>query len=209
MVFRIVSKKDRFLEKVYRDSMKALDSFFGLDWSDGVPNLIVVSSRRDIDKLFGTRTEKWVVGWLDGRNVFVLNRKNYERESCNKYSDEEYSQIIRHELVHAFFGVLSEGKQKPSWLCEGLAVYLSGQNGNFTRPERLCRFLGYYDKVDASIYKESGFAVEFLARKFGKRKLIRLIKSLKRIDSKKEFAKEFRKIYGFELAYSNFKVKGN
>jgi len=204
MVFRIIGEKDLFLEKIYRDSMKALDLFFGLDWRDGIPNLIIVSGRKDIDQLFGTQTEKWVVGWLDGRNVFILDRNNYEKESCNKYSDEEYSKMIRHELVHAFFGVLSDGKQKPSWLCEGRAVYLSGQNVMFARPEKLSSFLGYYDRVDAGTYRESGFAVELLVKAYGKQKLLRLIKSLGEINSRKALASKFKEIYGTDLNYSNF-----
>jgi len=33
---------------------------------------------------------------------------------------------------------------------------------------------------------------------------LKLIKSLKNIDSKEKFAKKFKEIYGFELNYKNF-----
>ena len=48
------------------------------------------------------------------------------------------------------------------------------------------------------------FAVEFLVKNFGKKKLLLLIKSIKDAGNKAAFAKKFRDIYGFELNYNNF-----
>jgi len=66
-------------------------------------------------------------------------------------------------------------------------------------------FIKFYKKKGKEVYYESGFAVEFLVEKYGKNKILKLVKSLKNIDSEEEFNKKFKEIYGFELKYENFK----
>lgn len=204
MVFQVKLRKDRFADRIFGKAMKELGGFFGRKLENNQPNIFIVPDRNSIDLLFGMKTERWIVGWINGTDLFVLDRKNYEKESCNKYSEKDYEALIKHELTHIFFGVLSGSRQQPLWLSEGLAVYLSGQNGQFRRPEKFVRFLRYYKNSDLHIYKESGFAVEFLVKKFGKKKLLRLIKSLKEVDSEKKFSEKFKDIYGFDLTYQNF-----
>ena len=66
--------------------------------------------------------------------------------------------------------------------------------------------INYYDKKDEGIYKESGFAVEFLMKYYGRGKFLQLVRELKYIASKEKFEILFKEIYGFELKYENFKV---
>jgi len=89
---------------------------------------------------------------------------------------------------------------------EGVAIYLSDQNKTKKKPNQLQEFLQHYSKnnKNSNVYKESGFAIEFLVKNFGKQKLLKLIKSLKEINSKEEFAKKFKENYGFDLNYKNF-----
>jgi len=65
-------------------------------------------------------------------------------------------------------------------------------------------FLEFYGEKSKYVYRESGFAVEFLVDKYGKDKLLKLIRNLG--DNKEEFEKNFEEIYGFELKYENFNV---
>jgi hypothetical protein len=206
MVFVIQSKEDKFMGGTFKKSIADFNKFFGVDLKEDNINLFLVPDRTTINLLWGVKTENWVVGWVNGTDVFFLDRKNYEKESCHKYSDEDYSLKLRHELVHAFFGILSQDTHKPLWLSEGLSIYLSGQLHSLEKPNRFRKFLGYYDKYGPGIYEESGFAVEFLIKTYGKHKLLELIKSLRKIDSKKEFGSKFKEIYGFDLNYGNFKV---
>ena len=189
--------------------MKELDDFFGLDWKRNKPKIFLVKDRESINKLMGMKTQDWIVGWVNNTAVFVLDKDTYEKESCHTYSDEEYFSLIKHELAHIFTQVYSGIFNKsiePNWLWEGVAIYLSDQNKTKKKPNQLKEFLQHYsqDNKNSSVYKESGFAVEFLVKNFGKQKLLKLIKSLKEIDSKDKFAKKFKEIYGFELDCKNF-----
>ena len=204
MIFEIKEKKDKFLEDSYRKSMKELDGFFEIGWIRNTPSVCVVPDRKTIDKLYHQKTEKWLVAWArtSSRIIYILNRKNFEKESDHKYSKEKYYALIKHELSHMFISTyLKSSSIKPYWLDEGVAIYLSGQN-KFKKPiNKFNKFLEFYHKYGKEIYNESGFFIELLVKKFGKNKLLELIKSLKEIESEKEFNKKFKQIYGFDLDY--------
>ena len=103
------------------------------------------------------------------------------------------------------------GRSKPTWLTEGLAGYLSGQLKWREAPKKFERSLMFYDwsKLDwnekkdcKGFYPESGFMVKMLVEKFGKEKLLKLLKKIKGKDlSEKEFKDKFKKNYGFDLNY--------
>lgn len=189
--------------------MEELDDFFGLNWKRNKPKIFLVKDRESINKLTGQKMQDWIVGWVNNNDVFVLDKETYEKESCHKYSEKEYFSLIKHELAHVFTQVFSGIFNKtilPDWLWEGVAIYLSDQNKTKKKPNRLQEFLQHYskDNGNSSVYEESGFAVEFLVKNFGKQKLLKLIKSPGKIDSEEKFAEKFKKIYGFELSYKNF-----
>jgi len=209
MFFTIQSHDEKSLEKIYNRLVRELNVFFDLNLEKNKPKIFLVKDRKSINKLIGEKTQDWVVGWVDNSNVFVLDKENFERESCHKYSEKGYSNLIKHELVHVltqFFSGILNMSIKPDWLWEGLAIYLSNQNRNKKKPNQLKEFIKFYSQNNKSskVYKESGFAVEFLVKNFGRQKLLNLIKSLKNINSEKAFAKKFKEIYGFRLSYKNF-----
>jgi hypothetical protein len=205
MPFKIETHKDRFLDKIYRESMTSLNKFYGINWKHHLPALIIVKDRKAIDSLRGEKTERWIVGWANGRNIFILNRNNMERESAhNEYTPEAYAALIKHELSHAFYEILSGGKNRPIWLCEGTAIFTSGQNRFKKRPDKFSKFLKFHDKGGADVYSESGFAITMLVDIYGKQKLLKLIKGTKDTRSKKEFERLFKGIYGFRPTYAEF-----
>jgi hypothetical protein len=204
MIFKLIEQKDKFVEKIYKDSMKDLSKFYGINWTYGRPNVIIPKSRKQIDQLKDTKSERWVVGWSSGQFIYVLDRKNYNKESSNKYSPLYYATTIKHELSHAFYRIKSNSKNTPRWLCEGVAIYTSGQNKLKKPITKFTNFLDFFDNLTREIYSESGFAVELLVKKFGKKKLLELISNLDTIKNGKDFSKLFIKIYGFALNYDNF-----
>jgi hypothetical protein len=203
MAFLIQSINDKKVEVDYEKSMNELDEFFELNWIVNKPRVFLVKDRQTIDKILGKKTEDWVVGFVNKADVYILDKDNYENESCHKYSDEEYSKTIKHELTHSFFQAVSGFKNKPDWLWEGIAIYLSEQYKTKSKPKKFSEFLDYYEKSGSGVYKESGFVVKLLVEKFGKQKILKLMKSLKDINSKEQFEDKFREIYGFELNYKN------
>ena len=201
IVFELKSKEDKFLEKSYRKAMKELNEFFGINWKRNLPRILILNSRKEIDTFKGYKTKEWFIGEAGGKNIFLLDRKNFEKESSHKYSNERYFQLIKHELGHLYFSILSEGKEKPYWLNEGIAIYLSGQLSQRKKPRKFNIFMKFYSILNKEIYKESGFVVELLVKRFGKGKILKLIKLLRSVKSEKDFKKQFKKIYGFNLNY--------
>jgi len=183
-----------------RSLSRVLEEFFGIKL-DVSPEIIFVKTREEIDGLKGKKTEPWVVGWADSGNVYILDKDNFERESDHKYSEKSYNALIKHELVHLFFSKLSKNRKKPYWLNEGVAIYVSGQLEFKKMPEKFGEFLDFGENVGKGIYKESGFFIELLVNKFGKEKLLELIRRLPEINSEESFKKLFKEIYGFELSY--------
>jgi hypothetical protein len=202
MIFKIQSIKDEFLEYIYNESIKDLNDFYEINWTNNLPKIFVVDDRNTIDLLKNKKTERWVRGWAEGNKIYILNKDNTEKESSHKYNPEEYSAFIKHELSHSFYNVLAEKNYRPIWLNDGVAVYISGQNKfNKRKPKEFCKFLEFYDHGDNELYYESGFFIEFLVEKFGKEKLLNLIKESKNAKTETKFSELFVKEYGFELTY--------
>jgi hypothetical protein len=201
MIFKIEEKKDKILEEMYKKAMKELNEFYELNWEYNLPNVIILESREELNNFWGEKTEDWLVAFAEKQTTFILSRENYEKESSHKYSYEEYFSILKHELGHLFFGHLSNKKDYPYWLNEGTQLFIANQLKSKKAINQFSNFINHYNKWEKSVYQESGFAVEFLVTKFGKSKLINLIKGLSQIESEEEFNRLFKKIYGFELTY--------
>jgi len=208
MVYQIQKINRPKIEKVYGKAMKELSSFFGINWKYNLPPIILVPDRKVIDSLRGEKTEGWLVGWVDKNKIYMLDKKDFEKESSHKYSEKEFSARIKHELAHCFSRIASDGVEIPTWLAEGISIFLSNQNIIWSRPKpkKFGIFIESYDAVKKGVYAEAGFAVEFLVKKYGKKKLFFLLKGLKKANTKQKFTKLFKSIYGFDLAYNNFKV---
>jgi hypothetical protein len=200
MIFELKQKKDKLIENTYEEGLKKLNSFFGLNFEKGKIEIFIVKDRNMINLLRGEKTESWLVSWVNGTSVYLLDRKNFEKESDHKYSDESYSALIIHEMSHVFYKFVPGGPN-PVWLNEGVSLYVSGQNNFKKRPEKFANFLKSYHKIERGVYSEAGFFVEFLIKRNVKNKLLDLVKSTINYKNKKEFSKIFKKIYGFELNY--------
>jgi hypothetical protein len=202
MTFILNTVKRPGLDRYYVQAKTELEEFFQLDIKRNPPNLILVPDRVSFDSLMGRKTEDWLVGLYMHGNVYLLDSENYEKESNHQYSEREYFALLKHELTHYYAGNLSHDSQTPVWLIEGIAVYLSGQNAFKQQPEKFSRFLEYFQKGGPGVYAESGFVVEFLVRKYGKIKLLELLRHAKKADTTDKFTSLFESVYGFDLNYS-------
>lgn len=205
MIYTIKDHKDKLIEKAYREGMKEFNEFFGIGWKYNLPSICVLKNRKEID-LFRYKSESWVVGFVGGNTIYVLDKKNIKKESNHKeYSDEEYAMLVKHELCHLFYGILSKRQSnKPRWLAEGVSIYLSGQMKYKKLVEKFVTFIDSYEKTNKGTYSEGGAAVKLLVEKFGKKKLLKLIFHLKEVSTEKAFFQLFKKVYGFDLSYKNF-----
>lgn len=204
MALEIKTVKDYFLDEILESSMVELNKFFEFRWIKDKPSIVKISDRKTIDALFGRKTEPWMVGWAESRKIFVLDRKNYSKESIHKYSGEEYRTLVKHELAHLYLRIIVENGFIPCWLEEGVCIYVSGQNKFREKPKSFKYFLKYFEERGKKIYNEGGFVVEILAGKYGEKKLIEFLKSLKNVKDKRGFVKKFEKFYDMGLNYPAF-----
>lgn len=204
MAFKIEASNDDFIDSILEDSIQDFNTFFKITWAFNKPNIYLVADRNMIDRILRKSTPDWWVGWSDGKNIFLLDKKNFENESRHLYSDEEYKILIRHELVHCFCNILFPFFRYPLWLREGLALYLSGQHRYKDTPKIFGIFLDCFDQYKKGLYEESGFAVECLINKYGEHKILALIEEITKACSIEQFDMVFKKIYGFKPSYSSF-----
>ncbi|KKS31539.1 hypothetical protein A2380_00645 [candidate division WWE3 bacterium RIFOXYB1_FULL_43_24] len=203
MIFKIQTFEDPILEKLYSQALEELKEFFQFRWEKNTPKLIVIEDRDTINAVYGKQTESWMVAWAeDTRNIFILSRENYEKYSSHKYSEDEFYKLIKHELSHMFYKLITF-TDKPRWLNEGISTYISGQLDNTKPIEEFKVFLNYFDKTDAELYKESGYLVKLLLDKFGKDKLSKFTKSLKGVKDPETTAKVFQEAFGLNLSYES------
>jgi len=205
MIYRINSEINKELQRFYDTALKELNEFYGINWVRNLPRLIIVNDRKDIDALFGRKTESWVIGWSENNNIYVLDKAKFSKESDHKqYSDEEYAMLIKHEMSHSFSSILARGNVKPNWLWEGIAIYTSGQNVMHAKPSEFKKFLEYFDKGGKDVYSEAGFAVQLLVEKYDKQKVLDLIKASSTFKAEDKFSQSFKESFGFEPTYGEF-----
>lgn len=208
MIFKLISEDDTWLKKAYEEAMADLGQFFGINWTENKPKVYVLPDRKSIDEFWGEKTPRWLVGF-GGKGmggVYLLDRKNFEKESDNSYSEEKYKALLKHELSHCFADILTKGYRKPVWLSEGLAIYLSGQLEQYKQPEKFQSFLDSFDKQGDKVYSESGFAIKALVDKYGKSKMLELLKKLVERPDESTFKNMFKDVCGVELDYAAFIV---
>lgn len=206
MIFELKEVNDPKLQKMFEAEKKAVERFFGFSWTELPPNLILLPNRDSIDSLYGEKTEPWVRGFFRDRNIYFLKKESYAKECSLTYSEEEFRRGIRHELAHIFTTVLSGANLRPIWLSEGIACYVARDIDYTKKPAKFSNFLEHFSRFDPQVYEESGFAVQFLVEKYGKRKLFRLLKSLSGVKTKADFRERFKEVYGFLPDYKNFEV---
>lgn len=183
--------------------MRELEEFYGFKWSFNRPKIVQVPDRNTIDQLWQKKSESWQIGWVNGQFIFVLDNEKMEKESSHKkHSKSEYYALVKHELGHAFFRIMSKGGHGPKWLWEGVAIYSSGQHKIWNKGSRITYFEKFLDNDPHNgLYQEAGWVIATLLDKFGKQKLFDLIKDLPKSEDYKKFEKHFKKVYGFLPRY--------
>jgi len=187
VIYKIQQYNDKLVEKAYKDGMRDLGKFFGINWVRDTPNICILKNRKEID-LFRYKSKNWFIGFVVENIIYVLDYYNITKESSHKkFSKEEYEMLIKHELCHLFYNIISKNKIQPIWLTEGVSIYLSGQLKYKKNVKKFSMFIESYTKNNNGTYPESGKAVELLVINFGKKKLLEMISKSNDTNNKKEF----------------------
>lgn len=194
---------DKKLGIFVKDTKKEFDVFFGFKIKD--PDLYFVASREDFDLIVGRKTENWLVAIARANSIYILDKKIFAKESNHRIGD--FWQTLKHEYSHIYYTQITKSHY-PFWLNEGLASYLSGKKLLIKNndQEKLLNVFNYFNKSDSDVYVVGQYWIEFLIKKYGKKKMIMFIKSLdvKSELSSQYFAKQFYKIYGFRFNKKSF-----
>ena len=208
MIFKIQTVLNGLIKTAYEAGMKQLNDFWGINWTEKTPDIYIVDSRSVINKLKGKETEGWLVGWaeiidLQKYNLYLLDLDSLESESTHKKNEEKYSALVIHELCHLFVAKIQNRSMPvgPMWWNEGVSTFLSGQYKFKKRPERLEGFIESNRQNPTPAYEVGGFVIELLVNKFGKEKLIEMVKYLGNSTPETTFKEDFLAVYGFELSY--------
>jgi hypothetical protein len=189
-------KADEKLARFLKTTKKELNTLFSFKAKD--PLLFFVNQREDFDSIVGRKTENWLVGFARYNNIYIFDPQVYARESSHK--KEEFWQTLKHEFSHVYYTQITKSEY-PFWLNEGFACHISGKKviGKASDKKILLNVFSYFDSKDCNIYLVGHFWVEFLIKKFGKKKLVELIKSINSRTNNHHFANSFYKIYGFKF----------
>lgn len=137
--------------------------------------IILVDSRKEFDKLWGEKSQKWISGFAKKTTIIIFTLEKFEKETC--WKKEEFYSTLVHEINHIFFTSITKKIYDPLWLSEGLATYL--QN-NQKKPKKTIKIsneilnknsnykIPKYDMYNSFIY--------YLIKKYGKNKIIQLLK---------------------------------
>lgn len=201
MVFNLSVNSDNLVQRAFLKGMEGLNSFWGINWQTGLPNIYICDSRIDFDLARGGKSRLDTVAFTRGKDVILLSYEKIPDESSLSLNEEQYAALIGHELCHLFVNIVNGGKKLPLWLNEGLSIYLSGQTeegvGIWRRPKSFSSFIESDIENKKGAYEEGGFVVELLVKKFGKEKMIELVRKA----GNGELNSIFEEVYGFSLSY--------
>lgn len=195
-------KNNPKLSRFLLSTEKSLFDFFKIKIER--PPIFFLNSRKDIDKFWGRKTESWFSGWAKNGAIYILNPKVYPKESNHKI--EHFWQTIKHEYCHLYFNQVT-GINYPKWLNEGLACYLNGQVKKTLTLSEAMKVFDYFQKSDRDIYKVGYFWVKILIEKFGRRKLLILLKHLKPGLTKCQFKSIFYQVYKIKFTKRDLRAE--
>lgn len=181
------------LNKIISD----LEDFFEINVPDY--KIEIASSREEFNRLTNRKeSENWEAGWANGYRIVAIHPDKLEEYTDGIHKSDSHPKRIKHELAHLFYVKLTDGEFKPAWLNEGLAFYLDGRGGTEPKASKdRYAALKYFKNFDGHVYKPSSFIVKTLLDRFGKAKLIELIKSIRPGITEDRFQELFQKVYDF------------
>lgn len=161
--------------------------------------IYMIHYREEMDILQGKKTEDWLKGCTQdyGTKIFLYDYNYYYKETGKNFHAKE---LLKHEIAHVYVAEIRNRGFVPRWLNEGLAYYLANQQISNGPIKEIVNCIDSHETFIVEHYKSSGKLVILLINKYGKEKIINLLKSS---TNPNEFFSAFKKVYGFELTKEN------
>jgi hypothetical protein len=183
------------MEKELGIGTKTVTDFFHSSFKEKY-EVYIFPNRNELDRQWSKdwagpnfKSQCWMVASGVARRLDILSPICWKKDACehNAADNIEVEKIITHELVHVFHAQHNphpnfDGMDDLSWLIEGLATFVSGQLNeeriNKVRtqlkegktPTTLSQLWTGADK-----YGRAGCFVQFLEKKYGRKKIIELL----------------------------------
>ncbi|MFH0912291.1 MAG: hypothetical protein V1807_01385 [Patescibacteria group bacterium] len=200
--FKSTSTRDPKVISALKLAQKKLNKFFGIKLE--LPPVVLLQSRREIDKFWGKKTESWLCAWTKSETIYILDPKVFAKES--DHTAGQFWQVLVHEYVHLYYHIITDSNTgKPRWLNEGLACYLAGQNKTIPAEGDLISLNGFFNVGGQKVYGVGYYWVKYLLDKYPQNKLLQLIRTVDSHTTARQFAYNFQDIYGFALTKSSLR----
>jgi hypothetical protein len=171
----------------------AVEKFFGARFAKPF-DIDVFGDRKDLDAAVRRRwnmprTEKWMVAMGVADKLFLLSPRSWRSQATEHDGGDpvHVQQIVTHELTHVFHGQQCpkhefDGMDSMAWFIEGLATYVAGQLDGKMAAARQAIEAGKGPKnldevwTGQTRYAMAGSIVQYVDHKFGRPKLVELLK---------------------------------
>jgi hypothetical protein len=182
------------IEKELEIGSKKVIDFFHSSFKEKY-EVYIFPNRTELDKQWSKdwggpnfRSQCWMVASGVARRLDILSPLCWKKDACehNASDSVEVKKIITHELVHVFHAQHNpnptfDGMDDLSWLIEGLATFVSGQLSE-ARVNKVK--IQLKEKTPATLselwtgadkYGRAGSFIQFLEKKYGRKKIIELL----------------------------------
>ncbi len=211
--YEIIDEKkiSKDLKEKCRHAYKVNKDFFGKD-CELYFAITISHTEKDFKRLAGKFYSPWVKAVATKEKGIIMRSPSLFNRTYKKFGGTpKFTMVLAHEINHAYAYTYNLYKG-PYWLTEGLAMYVAGQVPGKTFKKKTkytkkkVRNLMFYRlifrKLTDDMYAVHYGAVDFLVRNYGEEKLRRLIKSFSKNNKKRDFEKNFMRMFG--LSYNKF-----
>ena len=182
------SEERKLIRKAYNRNKK----FFDIE----IPlfEVVLVYSRKEFDKQWGGKTADFVSGFSRDGKIVIFSQSIFNKET--RWRKKDFYPCLVHEMCHAFYEELRDDSFDPLWLSEGLATLMQNGRKKLIHKKTLKitkKILNIgFNEMGVESYHVHYLFTRYLMRTFGKSKLLKFIKLLRK-GGKQEVA--FKKTY--------------
>ena len=188
-------EKDKSIKKEKELIIKAFNynkRFFGIKINKF--NFKFVYSRKEFDKIWGSKTEKFISGFIKDDLMVLFSYSIFDEET--KWKKKYFYECLLHEISHLFYEEMRDDSYDPLWLSEGLATFIQSRNKKFKympgiKIKKEILEEGF-EKMGLKSYHVYRLFVEYLIKSYGKSSILQFIDELKK---GKNINSVFKKIY--------------
>lgn len=211
--YEIIDSKNKISDEIVRKCSYAYNEnrkFFGKNCK--FFKILIANTEREFRKLSGKFYSPWAKGVsVKGKFIVIRCPELFHKTYLKFGGTFKFEALLAHEINHIFANHLNlyEG---PYWFTEGIAMYVAGQipgkvyKNDVEITKEKAKSMMFYRlimrKLCMDMYVFHYLGVDYLIKKFGREKLLELIRLQFKDMKKKEYEGLFKKVYG--VSYNKF-----